>query len=299
MNGIARTTAWLAAGAGIGLGSLAGFTTRRLNSPYRPWPPYTFTPFEVRASSEDVAFTSDDDVALAGWWLDRPESESVVICCHGHRGNKADMLGIGSGLWRAGYSVLLFDFRGNGDSADGPQSLAHYEQRDVRAAVNFARRRRPDARIAALGFSMGAAASIMAAADDQRIEAVVADSSFAAMDQVIASAYRRYRMPGRPLVPFADLANRAVYGYSFKQVRPVDRIGRIAPRPVLLLHATADRTIPFDHLQQLAEAAETGTVEVVSYDGAEHCGGYFEDRAAYIDLVADFLNRKLPQRSVE
>ena len=30
--------------------------------------------------------------------------------------------------------MLLFDFRGNGESADGPQSLAHYEQRDLEAA---------------------------------------------------------------------------------------------------------------------------------------------------------------------
>lgn len=298
MSKIVGAAARLMFGVGLGVGAVAGVTVRRLNGRIRPWPQYTFSPFEVGVPSEDVEFHADDGVRLAGWWLDNPDSETVVICCHGHRGMKADMLGIGSGLWRAGHSVLLFDFRGNGGSGDGPQSLAHFEQQDVRAAVDLVKRLRPDARIAIVGFSMGAAASILAAADDPRIEAVVADSSFAAMSEVVAAAYRRYRLPGTPFVAAADLLNRLAHGYSFGEVRPVDRIGEIAPRPILLLHGTNDATIPHEHMQQLVDAAGPGSVESVSYEEAEHCGGYFADRPAYIERVADFLARAFAGPSV-
>jgi uncharacterized protein len=205
------------------------------------------------------------------------------------------MLGIGPGLWRAGHSVLLFDFRGNGDSGDGPQSLAHHEQRDLTAAVDLVRSRRPDARIAVVAFSMGASTAILTAADDPRIEALVADSPFTSLSDVVAAGYQRYRLPTQPLLPLADLLNRLRYGYTFSQVRPVDRVAAISPRPLLLLHGTHDRIIPFHHAVQLAQAAAPGPVELVAFEGADHCGGYFQDRAAYITSVAEFLDRTLDQ----
>ena len=50
----------------------------------------------------------------------------------------------------------------------------------------------------------------------------------------------------------ADLVNRWRYGYAFAQVRPLDLIGSLGPRPILLLHGTADRIIPDDHAMRLA-----------------------------------------------
>ncbi|WP_461106260.1 alpha/beta hydrolase [Tessaracoccus terricola] len=250
-------------------------------------------PVRAGGAGGGPALTASDGVDLAGWWLDRPESATVVICAHGHRGNKSDMLGIGTGLWRAGHSVVLFDFRGNGDSGDGPQSLAHHEQRDLTAVVDLVRERRPDARIAVVSFSMGASTAILAAAEDPRIEALVADSPFATLSDVVATGYRRHRLPSEPLIPVADLVNRLRYGYAFAEVRPLDRVAAISPHPLLLLHGTEDRIIPYEHALQLAQAAEPGPVELVTFDGVDHCGGYFEDRAGYVALVADFLDRWL------
>ena len=202
-----------------GLAGGAAVAARLISGPNRPWPDYRFTPFEVGAPGEDVEFAAEDGTRLAGWWLDRPDSDRVVIVCHGHRGNKSEMLGIGPGLWRAGNTVLMFDFRGNGDSADGPQSLAHYERQDLHAAVDLVTDRRPNARLAVLGFSMGAAVTILEAADDERIEAVVLDSPFADMQGVIATAIRRFRVPPFLLLRLTDLATKIRYGYRFADVQ--------------------------------------------------------------------------------
>lgn len=292
VRSLAGVAGWTAVGTGLGATAVAGITAWRLNGSRRAWPPCTFTPFEIGVPAEDVTFTSSDGVPLTGWWFDDPDADVAVICCHGHRGDKSDMLGIGPGLHKAGHSVLLFDFRGSGGSGDGPQSLAHHEQRDLSAAVDWVRRRRPDARLAVVAFSMGAATAIMAAADDPRIEALVVDSPFATMGDVVAANYRRYRLPSG-LVPVAGLVNRIRYGYTFAQVRPLDVIGRIAPRPTLLLHGTADRVIPYEHATRLAAAAPPGAVDLVTFEGAEHCGGYFSDRPGYIARVDAFLRRAL------
>lgn len=287
-----RAAGLLGAGAGLGAVGIGAVTAWTLNGPQRPDLPYFMSPFEVGADAEDVRFHAPDGVELAGWWFDRTDSELVVIVCHGHRSNKSEMLGLGPGLWRAGHTVLAFDFRGCGESADGPQSLAFHEQRDLSAAIDLAGSRRPDAKVVLVGFSMGASTALLCAADDPRVAAVVLDSPFATMSDVVVTAYRKYRLPGVALLPVADLVNRLRYGYAFAHVRPIDAIERIPPRPIMLLHGTADRIIPYGHAEQLLEAAG-GAVELVTFVGADHCGGYFLDRPGYIARVDDFLRRRV------
>lgn len=284
----------VAAGAvGVAAGVAGAFAARTISGPARPVLPYAFTPFELQIPYEDVTFTASDGSRIAGWWLDRPGSERVVIVCHGHRSSKADMLGIGPGLWRAGETVLLFDFRGNGDSSDGLQSLAHHEQADLEAAIDYVLARRPEAKIAVVGFSMGAAISLLVAARRPEVGAVVLDSPFSHMRDVIATAMRRMRVPTWPTLAATDAATRLLYGYRMGQVRPVDAIADISPRPLLLLHGDQDHVIPVEHAHELFAAAREPK-ELVIFEGVDHCGGYFVDRQAYIDLVADWLQRNLP-----
>lgn len=293
--GVSAAGALAATAAGLGAGALVG--AAKISGPQRPWPDYRFTPYEVGVPAEEVSLHTEDGTRLAGWWLDQPGSERIVVVSHGHRGNKSDMLGIGPGLWRAGNSVLLFDFRGNGDSEDGPQSLAHYEQSDLRAAIEYAARRRPDAALVLVGFSMGAAVSILVAARDDRVQAVVADSPFAEMRGVISHVIGKLRLPPFPLLWLTDRATRLRYGYGFAEVAPIDVVADLAPRPLLLLHGDEDGLIPVEHSQRLYRAAGEPK-QLRLFAGADHCGGYFQDRPAYIAAVADFLAGVRPVTSV-
>lgn len=292
-----RALGWTAAGFGLAGATVGAIGARSLNGPRREWPPYGFTPFEVGLEAEDVSFTADDGVPLAGWWFEHPGSESVLVIAHGHRGNKADLLGIGPGLHRCGHTVLLFDFRGSSDSGDGELSLAFHEQRDLAAAVDYAASRRPEARIAVVGFSGGASTAILTAATEPRIEALVLDSPFATLTDVVAQAFRGYRLPAAPFVPFVAAANRIFNGYRLRDVRPIDAIAQLPPRPILLLHGTEDEVIPYRHALDLQAAAGPGSVELVTFQGAHHCGGYFADRPGYIRRVDDFLRSRWLNRA--
>lgn len=268
---------------------VAAYTAYAINGP-RPHDPaaYSFSPWEVQVEHERISFKTDDGVTIRGWWFSRPASRNVVIGFTGHRGRKEDLLGIGSGLWRAGSNVLLFDYRGCGESDRAPQSLAHNELRDARAAIRYAQNRMADARIGVIGYSMGAAVAILTAAAEPAVRAVVADSPFATMRDVVAHAYQRRRLPTRPLLDLADAVTRWRYGYPFQAVRPLDAVATIAPRPLLLIHSTADTVIPVAHSYQLYEAAGDPK-ELWIFEGAQHCGGYFADRPAYVQRVAEFF----------
>jgi dipeptidyl aminopeptidase/acylaminoacyl peptidase len=235
---------------------------------------------------------TDDGVTLRGWWFPRPESDHVVIAYTGHKGVKTDLLGISSGLWRAGNNVLIFDFRGCGESDLVPLSIGYHERRDLQAAARFAHERVARARLGLIGYSMGAAVSLLVAAGDADIRAVVADSAYATLTGVIAAAYRRRRLPAPPILALSDRYNGWRYGYRFGELRPVDIVGQLAPRPLLIIHGTRDAVTPVDHAYQLYAAAGEPK-ELWIAEGAHHCGAYFLDRQEYVARVADFFARAL------
>lgn len=268
---------------------VAAYTAHLLNGPMRhgELDGYTFSPWELQVEHEPIEFVSGN-LTIRGWWLPCPGSQQVVIGCTGHRGAKHELLGIGSGLWRAGNNVLLFDFRGRGASDGDICSLAFHEMADLQAAVAYACGRMPDARLGVIGYSMGAAVSLLVAAQEPRIQAVVADSSFATMRDVVAFAYQRRRLPATPVIHLADAINRRRYGYSYASVEPIRSIGSISPRPLLLIHGDRDLTIPVEHSRQLFEAAGEPK-ELWIVPGVGHCGGYFAGRPEYVARVAAFF----------
>ncbi len=254
---------------------------------------YTFTPWELGVPYEVVGFQSADGLRLSGWWLPQEQPRGVVICCHGHGGAKDEMLGIGSACWRAGFAVLLFDFRGRGESDPWPQTLISREVDDLRAALAFARARAPQARVGVVGFSMGAAVSLLTAAAAPDIAAVVADSSFTAGRDVVAHGVRSVlRMPPELLVLAADELVHRRHGYRFSMARPIDAVPRIAPRPLLIIHGTADTIVPVEHARRLYAAAGEPR-ELWLVEGAGHCGAYFADRPAYCRRVTEFFHQYL------
>jgi uncharacterized protein len=255
---------------------------------------YTFTPWELGVPYETISLRSADGLSLTGWWLPRPESRGVVIGSHGHSGSKDDLLGIGTSAWRAGFNVLLFDYRGRGDSDPWPHSLVSREVDDLLAAVAYAQGRVAGARIGVVGFSMGAAVAIMAAAREPAIAALVADSSFTAVADVVAHGVRQTfgGLPPAPLIRAADEMLARRHGYRFTQARPIDAVGAISPRPILIIHGEGDSTVPVAQAQRLfAAAGEPRQLWVVA--GVEHCGGYFADRPAYCTRVNDFFTQYL------
>jgi alpha-beta hydrolase superfamily lysophospholipase len=292
---LARAIGATAVGAASVLLGAAAYATARLNrrNPEAWLAKYTFSPFETQVEGyEEISLRTADGLKLSGWWLPCSGSRRVVVGLAGHRSLKSDLLGIGSGLWRAGNNVLIFDWRSRGQSDVAQHSLAYYELRDAEAAVAYALERVPDARLGLIGYSMGASVAILLAAQSAQVRAVVADSPFTGIAEVVAHNATRRRLPARLVVPMADALTGWRYGYRFGAVRPVEVIQAISPRPLLLIHGGADTLIPSSHAHELFAAAREPK-ELWIVDGIEHCGAYFTDRAGYVRRVAQFFEQYL------
>jgi uncharacterized protein len=129
---------------------------------------------DLGAAYEEVEFTTSDGLRLEGWYIPS-RNGAAVIAFPGRAGSqpRAKMLA------RNGYGVLLFDRRGEGQSDGDPNLFGWQGERDVHAAVEFLRHR-PDVdpqRIGAIGLSVGGEMLIEAAAESDRLKAIVSEGA--------------------------------------------------------------------------------------------------------------------------
>ncbi len=293
---IATVLGIAAGGTLLGTVEMAYYVARVLTDPRRPGPMDSFvmTPFETGAEYEDVVFSPQSgEYTLRGWWFPRPESNRVIVGCHGYRGSKSELIGICSALWRSGFNVLAFDYQGHGDALGTPVTLGYREVRDFFAALDYVRQRVPDAQVGVIGFSMGASIAIIGSARRPDVRAVIADSPFSTHQEVLAhNIGKTVHVPGWPIAVVADFFTSRIAGYRGRDVEPVREVAAVSPRPLLIVHGTADEVIPVQQARQVFAAAREPK-ELWIAQGAPHCGAYFLDRPAYCNRVIEFFDKHL------
>lgn len=288
----------LAGGSALTAVGLGAYVAHVLTAPRRPMlsDAYVMSPFEMDVEYEEVSFApaqGEHVYTLHGWWFPRPDTNRVIVGCHGFRGGKWELIGIATKLWRAGFNVLIFDFHGHGADSGTPVTLGYREMRDFYGALDYVGQRVPGAAIGVIGFSMGASIAIIGSARRPDVRCVIADSPFASHDAVVAHNVARVtHLSGRLIVSVADviLARRA--GYHASDVAPEREVAAIAPRPLLIIHGTQDETIPVAQALRVYAAAREPK-ELWLGLGAGHCGTYFLDRPAYTRRAAAFFRRHL------
>lgn len=218
-------------------------------------------PSDHGASYEVVTFVTEDGLRLTGWLIapqqHRKRAPGVIIC-HGQGANKSDFTELAVSLSRRGYVVLTFDFRAHGESAGRRSSLGYHEQKDIAAAYRFltARQGVDKERIGIFGFSLGGASAILAAAGTGAFKAVVADSAFASLrDQAREAITGFYHLPSFPFLPLAVMGYEIYFQTSVSRIAPEAVIGRLAPRPVLIIAGEGDDLIPAENGHRLYRSA--------------------------------------------
>jgi pimeloyl-ACP methyl ester carboxylesterase len=252
-------------------------------------------PIPPDVSAEDVSFPSRDGTCLHGLYMAGRAGFPVLLLCHGYFKSLAEPLELACQLNRLGYQVFLIDFRACGLSDGRFTTLGYREALDLLGAVDYLRARLGDLPIGVLGISMGAVAAIMAAAECPHIKAMVVDSAYADLESAIGKKLADFlRLPF--LVPVGWVSIRL--GEWFSQgnvaaVRAVDYVGRLAPRPLLLIYGELDDYLPSDHPQRLFEAANEPK-ELWLAPGSGHAMARLDHPQEYAQRVQAFFGRYLP-----
>lgn len=223
------------------------------------WP--SREPFVTPVLAEDVWITTDDGVRLHAWFMparDLPPGAQApaILHVHGNAGNIRSHQSFSDFLTRAGFHVLIFDYRGYGRSDLPPSGRLRRPDlvTDTRAALD-ALLSRPDVdpdRVGVLGVSLGAAFALEAAAAEPRVRAVATVSGFSSWAGVASDVL--------PIIgPL--LLRPGVDGVDAVAHLGGREAGRAA-RPLLIMHGERDDIVLPRHAALLHAAAEQAGIPV-------------------------------------
>ena len=186
-----------------------------------------------------------------------------------------------------GYGVIAWDFRAHGKSEGEFSSLGYYEMLDAKAALDFVLAEPGVEHVGAWGGSMGAVTMIRATAHYPQIEALVADSPFATLQDEMD-----LRVPFPIVRSWIRFFAERESGVTLDQVRPVDDIAHISPRPVFIIQGMADGMVPIDSAQRLYDAAGEPRQLWVEKD-VPHLNMYAYYKTRYTKRVIRFFDEYL------
>lgn len=242
---------------------------------------------QVDAELAEAEVVAADGVLLRGWTLRlHGANGDAVILLHGQGDNRAGMLGPASVLLRRGYSVLLPDARGHGESGGEIGTYGVLEADDVERWFEWLKRNQSPHCIDGLGDSMGAAELLRSLDEEPGFCAVVAESPFATFREAaydrLGQQFSTGQWLGRTLLRPAFLAGvvyaRLRYGIDLTRANPADAVARSSV-PVLLIHGMEDRNLPVRHSLMIKVASPR--VALWEPLGADHCGASTAAPAEY------------------
>lgn len=235
-------------------------------------------------SYQEIELTTKDGIKLAAWYTPS-ENGSVILVAHGYNASRPE--DIYAMFAQHGYGVLAWDFRAHGQSGGDTCSLGYYEQLDVEAALDYALAQSDVKHIGVWGGSMGAATVILTASKRPEIEAVVSDSAYPSLEDVM-----RLNTPIKIMQPFVLFSGEWLSRAHIDQVRPVDEIGKISPRAVFIIDGWKDSAIAMNSPYRLFEATSEPKQLWVE-EGVPHLGMYTNDPIEYEKRVIGFFDEYL------
>ena len=228
-------------------------------------------------------------------WLALPPGATLsspvpaVVALHGWGANASTLWSIVAPLVSSGMAVLLVDAASHGDSSDEDfMSLPRFAE-DLALAVQSLREQPLiDARrVAVLGHSVGAAATLLHAARGGEVAAVVSLSAFAHPQEVMQRWLDEHHLPRRWVGDMILDHVQQVIGEPFDQIAPL-RVMPAVRCPVLLVHGLQDETVPPQDAHRLYALCRQGEMLLVEGD--------HDLRAAlqpHAHTIAGFLARHL------
>lgn len=259
------------------------------------------TPKNYGLIYEDISFKSKkDNVVLNGWWIPAQSdkilkvSDKTVIFSHGYGDNRAlydiSVMNLAKRLNLEGYNVLAFDFRAEGESQGKFVSVGEFEKYDLLAAIDFAKNNKSSKKINLIGWSMGATTSLLAAADSNDVQAVVADSPFAKLKDYLSENLPYWS--GLPDKPFTNVILSflpIMRGVNLENVDAIKAVRKFENKPLLLIHSKDDKAIPYSNTERIYEASDKKFSQKWITEKADHIRSYLIEKENYEDRIVNFF----------
>jgi pimeloyl-ACP methyl ester carboxylesterase len=252
------------------------------------------SPADFGISYRDINIPTRRGKRLFAWWLPATNSSPTIILLHGWGSNAELMLPLAVPLHHAGMNVLLLDARNHGRSdADNFSSMPRFAE-DVSEAMDWVKHQGnlQNDQIVLLGHSVGAAAVLLEASRRHDIAAVISLATFAHPEWMMRRYLGRVPLP-RLFVNGVLRYVERVIGHRYEAIAPMHTTC-LVKCPVLLVHGTADETVPMSDALAIRDQCNRdqynkNSIELLLIEGADHDS--VDKIEEHADQLIEFLAR--------
>lgn len=243
---------------------------------------------------EEIYFISSDGLTIPGWYMPSSSVQQAILLVHGRGASRREGMRYAKAIIDAGYNVLAIDMRHPRQNLNIISSMSYHEKKDVVAALDYLEKVKNIKSIGVMGFSMGASTSIIVMAKDPRIKVGVFSGGYANASDVLAErAENVYGLPRYPLMPVVQKLFEWRGDLDIDEINPEKYISQISPRPIYIMHGTADTTVGFHHGQRLFDAANEPK-QFWQVEGGGHTRLWQFDKHKAETSVVEFFNHYMP-----
>jgi pimeloyl-ACP methyl ester carboxylesterase len=225
---------------------------------------------------KEVFIPTKNNKKLYGWLIEGDPAMPWLIMVHGWGRNVGKMMPYVRNLHPKGYNIFVFDSRNHGKSdPDGYSSLIKFAE-DIIASIDFLEKNgKLNHGLGLIGLSIGGAASVFAASQDDRVDAVVSVGAFANPQDVMRDQFTNKHIPYFPFIWLLFKYIELKIGRSFEEIAPENNIANSGAK-FLIVHGEKDDVVPVEQGKRLLKAARPGQAELLIFKGKGHSNCHFE-----------------------
>ena len=279
-----------------GAGAMVGYQIHGVTHPSRIKD--VVNPGDLLLRADEVRIQSTDGVSLSGWLIHGERDAPAIILCHDLGQSKAVFLDAAVPLQRAGYNLLLLDFRGHGDSGGNGSTLGVEERYDVLGAIDFLRTRRDLSaeRIGVWGIGMGAYAGLLAAAERKEVVALALDSPYPDVDGYLDQVLFKGLPPATSKVTnYASVFYAPYFQWKISKATLAQTLPLMSDRNFLFVVSTAKPESARTGKELYASLPEGGQADknLLELQRSGLSEIYDEDKRKYSEAISGFFGTYL------
>lgn len=238
---------------------------------------------------EEIVLQSNKKISA--WYVKNPNSKGLVLLFHGYVGSKSKLIDKSDEFYKQGYSTLLVDFIGSGDSEGNQTTIGFKEAEQVKTAFDFAVKN-SEKNIYLFGTSMGAV-GIMKAITDYKIKpnGIVIECPFGSLYQTVCARFKKMNAPTFPMagiLTFWDGLQNNFWGFGHNPTEYAKNINC----PTLLFYGEKDKSVSLAETNVIYKNLK-GKKKLIIFKNTGHENYLIKNKTNWCNNTALFLTENL------
>ncbi|TDW52601.1 hypothetical protein EV144_1011292 [Flavobacterium sp. 270] len=252
------------------------FGVNNPKSKNRKFPPQKYQTLKLKSNKE-----------IECWLIKNENSKGTVILFHGYGGEKSSMIDKSNEFQKLGFSTMLVDFMGSGNSEGNQTTIGYKEAEEVKTSFDYLNQK-GEKNIYLFGTSMGAVA-IMKCINDYKIQpkGIVIECPFGSMYQTVCARFKKMNAPTFPMAGILLFWGGIQNGFWGFNHNPTEYAKNIKC-PVLLLYGEKDKSVSRKEIDEIYANLE-GAKTLKVYKNTGHENYLKRNKTQWIEDIRAFM----------